>query len=120
MGELGEARGERGGGSPALQVQHPEVLQIIMMIMVVILLLMMTVMKDDVDCKRSELNEENFIVSHLIVLQLAEDCVKLDPGFVKLVLQHIGPLEAGGGHSHNGSFLFELELLSSSLTFLSI
>ena len=58
---------------------------------------------------RIEGNEDNLMVSHLIVLELAEDGVKLDPGLVKLVLQHIGPLEAGGGYSHG-----ELEILSSS------
>ena len=62
---------------------------------------------------RIECNEDNPMVSHLIVLELAEDGVKLDPGLVELVLQHIGPLEAGGGHSHD-------ELLSSSLTFVTI
>ena len=40
VGELGEAGGERGGSSPALQVQHTEVLQIIVMIV-----MMMTVIK---------------------------------------------------------------------------
>ena len=79
------------------------------------MLTMMTAIKDDVDCKRSGLNEDNSIVSHLIVLELTEDGVKLDPGLVELVLQHISPLEAGGGHSHD-----ELELLSSSLTFVTI
>ena len=61
---------------------------------------------------RIEGNEDNLVVSHLIVLELAEDGVKLDPGLVELVLQHIGPLEAGGGHSHD-------ELLSSSSTFVT-
>ena len=63
---------------------------------------------------RIEGNEDNLMVSHLIVLELAEDGVKLDPGLVELVLQHIGPLEACGGHSHD-----ELEPLSSSSTFVT-
>ena len=64
---------------------------------------------------RIEGNEDNPMVFHLIVLELAEDGVKLDPGLVELVLQHIGPLEACGGHSHD-----ELEPLSSSSTFVTI
>ena len=95
VSKLGEAGGQRGGGSPPLQVQHPKVL------------------------KRPEAGD-CFDFFHLIVLQLAQDGVELDPGLVELVLQHIGPLEAGRGHSHNGSFLCELGLLSSSLTFLCI
>ena len=36
--------------------------------------------------------------SHLIVFKLAKDGVELYPGFIELVLEHIGPLEAGSGH----------------------
>ena len=41
MGELGEAGGERGGGSSALQVQHSKILQIVLILVVIMLVMMM-------------------------------------------------------------------------------
>ena len=60
---------------------------------------------------------------HLIIFELAKDGVELDPGFVELVLEHIGPLEAGRSHCHNTcppllvqSIVFCLLLLPSQST----
>ena len=58
----------------------------------------------------------HLVFFHLIIFELAKDGVELDPGFVELVLEHIGPLEAGRSHCHNTSCppLLVQRLLSSS------